>query len=354
MGILTDGCGAVKPGSDRTFCFDFSGLREADPPEPMRGLPRFVLWRYSRKGHKWGKPPLRPDGSPAMSNDPGTWVRYEEARNALASGQYEGLGFVPTAEDNLVFVDLDHAIDENGKLTPFADDVVKRFHSYTEVSPSGDGLHIVIRANFGNERRPGIEIWGSGKYATFTGHHLPGTPTEIQDRQAELDSLWGEVPNAPPVVRHSPPESPLCATMPQGVGGGGADDLPADVREKILIDPEFAELWRGDTARYGGDHSAADLALCNKLRVLTNADSRRMDELFRQSRLFREKWSEVHSANGQTYGELTIRKALDSRQDSRLAAKIALPSSHFSDELDKELPEVRFIIPSILSDSTLD
>ena len=41
----------------------------------------------------------------------------------------------------------------------------------------------------------------------------------------------------------------------------------------------------------------------------------RMDQLFRQSRLLREKWNEVHFSNGDTYGERTIKRAIDNTDE---------------------------------------
>jgi hypothetical protein len=45
-----------------------------------------------------------------------------------------------------------------------------------------------------------------------------------------------------------------------------------------------------------------------------------MDRLFRQSGLMREKWDEVHFADGATYGERTIERAIagtDERYDGQ-------------------------------------
>jgi hypothetical protein len=72
----------------------------------------------------------------------------------------------------------------------------------------------------------------------------------------------------------------------------------------------FASLWSGDAAIQGNNHPAADLALCDKLAFWTGCDSGRMDRLFRQSGLYREKWYKPHGSDGKTYGERTIQKAI--------------------------------------------
>lgn len=53
---------------------------------------------------------------------------------------------------------------------------------------------------------------------------------------------------------------------------------------------EFDRLWAGDTGLQGGDHSAADAALLRILAYWTGRDAGRMDSLFRQSGLYRQKW----------------------------------------------------------------
>jgi hypothetical protein len=76
-------------------------------------------------------------------------------------------------------------------------------------------------------------------------------------------------------------------------------------------DTRFAALWDGDTSAYKGDQSAADQALCNILAPRCDRDPKRIDSIFRWSELMRPKWDEKHDADGHTYGEMTIAKALD-------------------------------------------
>jgi hypothetical protein len=77
--------------------------------------------------------------------------------------------------------------------------------------------------------------------------------------------------------------------------------------------PKVQALYAGDLSAYGGDHSAADLALCSALAFWTN-DPDRIDALFRGSGLMRPKWD---SARGEsTYGRMTLEVALAGRTDS--------------------------------------
>jgi len=74
---------------------------------------------------------------------------------------------------------------------------------------------------------------------------------------------------------------------------------------------KFVALYdRGDLGGHGGDHSAADLALANHLVYWTDGDAVQVDRLFRGSALFRDKWDEIHYADGRTHGQGTIATAL--------------------------------------------
>jgi len=70
----------------------------------------------------------------------------------------------------------------------------------------------------------------------------------------------------------------------------------------------------GDTSGYES-HSEADMALCRLLAFWTGRDRSRMDRLFRQSGLARDKWDEVHYADGSTYGEKTLERAIARTDD---------------------------------------
>ena len=85
-------------------------------------------------------------------------------------------------------------------------------------------------------------------------------------------------------------------------------------------------LYNGDTSGYGSP-SEADLRLCNALAFITGKNSRRMDEMFRETGLYRAKWDEKHSASGSIYGEITVQKAINTtRQVYEPAPK---PEHHY-------------------------
>ena len=73
---------------------------------------------------------------------------------------------------------------------------------------------------------------------------------------------------------------------------------------------QFAALWAGDATGYPSQ-SEADMALCNALAWWTNGDAGRVDRLFRQSGLMREKWDRPQA--GSTYGAITVENAVSTR-----------------------------------------
>jgi len=92
---------------------------------------------------------------------------------------------------------------------------------------------------------------------------------------------------------------------------------PADLSDDELLEratsaangEKFRRLWNGDIGGYDS-HSEADMALCTLLAFWTGGDCGRMDRLFRESGLIREKWDELHYGDGRTYGEGTVERAL--------------------------------------------
>jgi len=75
-------------------------------------------------------------------------------------------------------------------------------------------------------------------------------------------------------------------------------------------------FYKGDVSAFGGDASRADLSLCDLLAFASD-DPTQVDRLFRSSALMRPKWDEKHSADGSTYGDITVAKAIQAARESR-------------------------------------
>jgi putative DNA primase/helicase len=280
-------------------------------PLDIRESPRGVLWNFeTRPGEaKPTKVPYQPShpASKAAVDNPATWAPITDALAAFEDGKADGVGIV--LGDGLVGVDLDACRDVvTGELTSEARTIIAALSSYTEISPSGTGVHVLLRGDLpaGGRRKGKIEIYAERRYFTLTGARVPGTPATIEVRSAELAALHAQL------------------FQPSVNGNGHGPHVPRvdDLDDAALIErarqarngATFSALWNGDTSAHGGDDSAADLALCNLLAFWTNGDTSRIDRLFRQSGLMRAKWDSRRGA--ETYGDNTIGKAIAGIRDT--------------------------------------
>jgi primase-polymerase (primpol)-like protein len=223
----------------------------------------------------------------------------------------DGIGFVFTTADPYTGVDLDHCRTIRGALEPWASEVVKRLNSYTEWSPSGEGLHILVKASLptcGGRRTRGIEIYSSKRYFTITGDLLDQTTSTIEDRQAEVLDLVAALDRQSQRHDRQSQRQPELSKTPAPVAQ--TDEELIRRAQGAKNGAKFQKLWAGDTSDYGGDHSRADAALCSLLAHYTNGDQGRIDRLFRLSGLYRQKWDRPTA--GSTYGSITIQAVVRS------------------------------------------
>jgi putative DNA primase/helicase len=145
-------------------------------PEELKRRPQWVVWKMAkRRNGKWTKEPYDArTGRKASSTDLTSWGSFEDALDAL--DRYDGIGFVLSSGDPYVGVDLDGCVDpETGEIESWATRIVEALDSYTEVSPSGKGLHIVARGEIpANGKRGHVEMYSAKRFFTMTGHALSG------------------------------------------------------------------------------------------------------------------------------------------------------------------------------------
>lgn len=271
-------------------------------PTSLKEMPQWVNFKMEKdpvKG-KINKIPKDPKtGKNAKANDPGTWSDYRTALDGIAKHGFDGLGF--EFANGIYGVDLDHVVND-GQFTQEALDIINTLDSYTEFSPSGTGVHILCKGEIpeGARRKGNVEIYNTGRFFTVTGDII-GENKEVQERTDQAKIIHSKYLAKPETVSQisfdQPTESPW---------------LDSELIEKACSAKNghlFKSLWNGSISEHGDDHSAADQALCNLLAYWTNGDSYRMDALFKQSGLMRNKWNEKHGAD--TYGNMTIKKALE-------------------------------------------
>jgi putative DNA primase/helicase len=153
----------------RTIKKQILSVKPAYIPEELRARPQWVVWKAV--GEKPDKVPYSArTGCKASSTDLMTWSTFEEALEAYKNGEYAGLGFVFSSADPYAGIDLDDCVDERGEIASWALEIVRYFDSYTELSATGTGLHIIVRGDVPNRRKGDVEVYSSKRFFTVTGH----------------------------------------------------------------------------------------------------------------------------------------------------------------------------------------
>jgi hypothetical protein len=270
-----------------------------EPIAELLPLDRWIVWKKVKRPEK-DKPdkvPCNPlTGRTASVTSINTGKSYATALHRLGKGRHDGLGLI--LRPPMVGVDLDNCRDPlTGRIEPWALEIVEKLDSYTEISPTGTGLHTLSRGVLPKAvKTERVEIYWEGRYFTYTGMHLDGTPTAISHRVHEIMDLYSAygLPPKQPVVRAAQP-----------------DLLRRPIADQAVLKhltPKGQCLYRGDMTGYKSQ-SEADLALCRYLSLIVT-DEQEIDRLFRGSGLMRSKWDEY------SYGLLTIRKVLSTPSTS--------------------------------------
>jgi KaiC/GvpD/RAD55 family RecA-like ATPase len=167
-------------------------------PQQLRDRSQWVVWKTVARDGKSTKVPFIPGGGMAKTNDPETWSDFEFCR-ANVDG-YSGLGFVFTDDDPFIGIDLDGCRNpDTGEVSEWAKEIVTRFGSYAEISPSKSGVKIwcagewpftggqktLIDLPAVSDKPPGIEVYSRLRYFAVTGQRLRGCH-EIQTCQDQV------------------------------------------------------------------------------------------------------------------------------------------------------------------------
>jgi hypothetical protein len=210
------------------------------------------------------KEPINPrTGQRASPTDPSTWASFAEARQA----GYRHIGFVLTKDDPYTIIDLDEPKDASQEERHRR--VLKLFNSYSEISQSGLGIHIVVRGYVpSGVRRDKIEVYSDSRYMIFTGNVI--NPSPITDYNELVNRLHGEM------------ASTSVATL--------EEREPTQTDEQVLAmatgatnAEKFNALYRGDLNGHPSQ-SEADFALLTMFCFYSKSDSQ-VRRLFRHSGL---------------------------------------------------------------------
>ena len=272
----------------------------------------WVCWRYVMKNGRRTKKPFSVSGKATGTSEghKPEWVTYDEAVAALkrSGSGFDGIGFV--MPKGFFLLDVDHMDEDDPVFTA----IRRLFPTYTEVSPSGKGYHIYGKADLSRipkEQRngewkvngkylvkntdAGLEIYIGGltnRFATFTGNMLEGAGLfedpveEITDcTDSALTFLETYMKRAVSVKEIAPLDKEKYIDLSE-------DDIP-DILDELRDQKNGAKFVRlfdnGDISGYGSA-SEADAALCAMIAFRTGPNASLIDEIFRKSALYRDKW----------------------------------------------------------------
>ena len=227
------------------------------------------------------KAPFNPDSLlsgrpfPAKASISNTWSSYQNAAECVERGLAIGIGYEFDGS-GIYGVGLDHVIDENG-VTPQAREIVGNLSSYSEISPSGTGLHVFVLApdaDISRHRKKDsfIEIYTEARYFTVTGN-LYGYTRIIESRASELQMIYDKY------LLSGTAQKTAAYSHPAAVQSNSEQER--FLRTGLERDKNFASLWEGE--RRHGNESADDQALMNKLAYWCSADIAAMLKTFMQS-----------------------------------------------------------------------
>ncbi len=257
--------------------------------EDLKLQKRWVLWKLEKRDGKDTKVPYQSNGAHAASDNPATWGTYAELSAHVH--RFSGVGCVLGDVDGLPLcgVDIDSCCDaQTGKFTKESKAIVINLDSYSEYSPSGTGAHILMLGTLRSRKgiklpfmgAKAVELYDSGRYLTFTGRHLPKTPNAVLERDNAVNELYDRVLAS----KAKSPGLTVCISVSE--------------EERLSL------LMAGDMSLYHDDHSTADFALCCLLAKKHDCNAFKMDDDFRKSGLWRDKWER------DDYREGTIARAI--------------------------------------------
>lgn len=265
-------------------------------PTELYHLKQWVCWKKvkSPKG-KDTKIPINPNtGGNAMANNPSTWSDMMGATVACAKFNLDGIGFM--LENGYFGIDLDDCSNE------LKNEFIEQMQSYTEISQSGDGIHIICKGSLpvGPRRKQGIEMYDGNRFFVMTGNKIGNY--EIEECTERVLPLYNKYLAKEKGKKIEEPIVSKPILLSDNEILNKAQNSKNGIQFKMLFDGDWESL------NYSSQ-SEADLALSNLLAFWTGRNIEQMDRLFRLSGLYRTKWDRKQS--GTTYGYVTLQTAVN-------------------------------------------
>lgn len=235
-------------------------------PIELTKLPQWVVWEARpRADGKVDKVPINPyTGREADITDPSVWTTFEYA--CEVAPRVTGIGFAFSPTDPFTFIDL----DVDNELTR---KIYERFESYSALSQSGKGCHIIIKGNVPSAFQ---DKWGGiyphKRFAALTGNVLRDLP--LVDCQSQLDSLYAHLMQGRQTTQVARPDEPQVD-----------DDFTIyQMAINASNGAKAKDLWDGNWQLHYPSQSEADYALIDILGFYSD-NREQIQRLFLRSAL---------------------------------------------------------------------
>lgn len=290
------------------------------------GIP-FQLTKYDQwlvtHDTPWDEATHKAPKYPSKGWNNGDLLTFISARQRSEGEKATGIAFCFTDQDPFIGFDLDD-VQQEDTFTDEALEIVHQLDSYTELSSSGTGLHVVVEGERLDDRKTRgelstsghLEVYDKNRYFVLTGDVYDDRPSVEQRRDAVRAVQETHLPTRSQFAFRNRQRKPDFDRKTMAV-------TPEQVRRTIRayvkhgeVDETPLRLWDGNNQSYQSS-SEADMAFVKQLYFWCGGDRRLMDDCFRASRRYgmrpqsTPKWDEVHHSDGTTYGDMTIQKVCE-------------------------------------------
>jgi len=278
-----------------------------DVPAVMKAQRQWVRWRLETVKGKLTKVPYQISGEKASSTDPNTWTDYRTAVAGVVISAEQGVGFM--FANGFAGIDLDGCRNpETEEIKPWANDIIQSLDNvYVEVSPSGTGLHIFVLGKVpGADKKfnlnpaigygkAAIEIYDQRRYFTVTGNSYFEDPGDVV--ACDLTAVYQKFHE----LRRDNPAPVNQKAVSTDAGEGTAIEYAPGTTFKT---DKYTIFKRGRSVEGASEfkitdgvgtliypsHSEGDLGFATVLALFHDGDEQKMEDDFRDSPMWREKW----------------------------------------------------------------
>lgn len=283
-------------------------------PTELKNLKQWCFYKlvWDEKREKYTKVPYNAyTGYKAKSNDEETWSDYQTAVSSVKKFKGTGIGFF--FKPPYFGIDIDNAEAEvqrylSGDIEQnMIYEFIESMKSYSEFSQSGNGIHIIARGKLpkGRRRKGDVEMYSDGRFFVMTGDSASQYTNISEPSKTSIKRLYERYVADAKVIQfkeNQPTE--------------GTVDLPtSEIISRAIKAKQgarFKVFMEGGWESFYDSQSEADLAFANDLAFWTGRDYEKMDEIFRESAMYRQKFDDKHGAK--TYGQGLLDKAIHETQ----------------------------------------